>query len=523
MTVPDTTLDDYQEKQKKEKSRIREMLQRLGGKEPEKQPEESRKEQVVPTVPTGKIEPPSIPPETVVPTQDKLSRLTADNNRKIVLDWVNAHSGNHSVDAVFKNLKLCGYDISKDNAKKILQRLEDDKQITKINIGYWAFYERITTDKQIKIEEISDKVTELEKQLSEALQIDKGKIPQVHKIILVLSKESIQEAIETLGKGGHLPELSITPQDALGVLTNSAHRDSIYQRWSRMALNEKTKPINGGFQENVAISPSSGFIGEMKVQVYENGTLWISFNFSEHPIDLTKWREFEQWLTGFSQSRMGWGFLELTRYIKIAQFEYSIDTVLKNIGGKGSFVFTAKVLGDLIYTRLYSKEIDGQLYERREVGLEEPVPYDLWLQKTQAMMFGGMGMQFAVKQQHELEKFQKTVSDTLTQYGDSIRYLLKDSQQRGISDQRQTEINIKILESLRGRKVGKEPPTPKPVPEAKKPRPPEPSRQTLISNKDDTPKQPQTSLKYRTCECGASVWVARAKCQNCGKELKKEA
>lgn len=484
---PDKTLDDFQN----DKMKIAELFERIR-KKSKKEAEPSKTEQVVPTV---------------VPTLSRLPEV--DDTKRRIEEYLNTHANEHTVKDVVGGLKDEGMTISYENAKKTLQRLAKDNRIDRIKNGYWVTYKGKLTQKQVKIEELTSKAMQLETQLAESLELDKGKIPQVHKIIFVLNKKSVETAQERVGiegDGSRVQELSTIPQTTqietekmLGVVLNPSHPDSIWSKWSKRASPNQTKKINGGIQESIKITEQTGFIGRMTVQIFENGGLWMGFDFSQHPIDLVRWREFEQWLTGIMQGRCDYGFLELTKYLSLGQFEWNIDGLLQKMEGDGKYCWTAKFLDDVVYTRLYKKEIDGKVVERREAGLEKDVPYLNWLQRAQAMIFGGVGMQFAVRQQHELEVFQHTVYESMNKQNNALQFLLKQNQQ-------QMAMNERLLAEVtkkRERKVRVEQPQVK--------------EETKVEAKPVVKEGTITNTKV-CAKCGLKMWSAYMVCPQCNEQ-----
>jgi Fe2+ or Zn2+ uptake regulation protein len=438
MTAPekDTTIEDYQEPD------IKSILEKAG--KSEKPPEMSRPE-------------PEMSRLEDIGTNE-MSRLPLGfpaRTREACLYVLNEFKEQFSIKKMLGVLKNRGLEVNFEQVKKSMNRLVEEGLVNKSKIMGISHYE---LSKHKEVEPIETTPEILEEQIVDFITEDKGVIPNIHKIIMVLKKESA-ELIHRDILGGRRLGATLTPAPetiTIGNLThvilNTMHPESIYQRWARTSIPEQTKEISGGFQEDIKITEQTGFIGTMKAQLYGTGTLWLSFDFSEHPIEFTRWREFEQWLTGIMQGRCSYGFLELTKWFTMSTFEWSIDKQVRRMDASAKYALTVSDLDDNIYARYYAKEIDGESFIRHEVGLNEEMPYTKWMEQTQALLFGGKGLQWAVKSQHQFEQFMVRTSNYMVDQSRVNRNQAQMIEKMLGRMENQDEINKELLVYLRKKK-----------------------------------------------------------------------
>jgi len=511
---PNKSLDDYESKES-----IKEKLQRLIKKEEPKQEELSRTKPDVPIVPIN------------CPDATTLSRTAWGEGKKAVFFWIDNNAGEHNVDAVQKGLKADGYDIGYETIKKNLNRLTKDEKVIKIKIGHDSFYKNIheiktqeKLDEKKQVEEIVGEMDDLEKRLSQALRFEKRKLEDIkfHSVKIIFNPEYIRQTYKRDNfEGRRLLASPHTPEDMVNkILDRGMKAESIYQRW-HSPNPENIKDISGGFQETINVSGHTGFIGNFKVQVYGTGSLIIIGDFSEHSINLIRWREFERYISGLMMGRCGYEFLDMTDYCTIL-FEMNVDKQMPPVEftGRGSFSITVRQF-DEYFQRKYLKEIDGETYLRDEIVMTKEVPYNQMANEILASIEGGVSSGTAIRNQFNFERAMNRVNDKFLQNDKTMEFLLRDSQQKGTVMQQLLETNQRILEAMSGRK-------------SKEPKPkPKPQVETLISPKSDTPKQATTDTPkkaveaksmYRVCpHCGKDVWIVLKKCSHCNKEMVKEA
>jgi len=510
MTVPNKSLDEFQQKET-----IREKLQRLIKKEESKR-EENR--------PVNQ----SVCPVQTCPDVPSLSRFTWGKGKRIVKAWVNEHEGENNLDAIWKGLCSDGHDIGKETVKKNLNRLSKEGMITKIKVGHDSFYKNIndikTQDKieeKKQAEEIAEDIDELEKRLADALRLEKRKLQDLkfHSIKIIFNPEYIKETYQRDNQKGRRNLLSSphTPEDMIErILDRGMKAESIFQRW-HSPTPDNIKDINGGFQETIKVSEHTGFVGNFKIQVYGTGSVIIMGEFSKHPIDLIRWREFERYISGLMMGRCGYEFLDMTDYCTVL-FEMNVDKIMPKteVTASGSFSITIRQF-DEYFQRKYLKEIDGEMYLRDEIVMTKDVPYSQMTHEILASIEGGVSSAVAIRNQFNYERAMGRINEKFMQNDKTVEFLLRDNQQKGMMFQQLLETNKKILEEMSGRKTKKA------------------KDENFISQLSDTPKDApavskpkeavqDTKSMYRACpSCGREVWVVLKTCTHCGSGMVKEA
>lgn len=316
----------------------------------------------------------------------KATKKKSDKQR--CLEFLQARKGEEYTPKAVSSILKVEY----HSVRKALRRLFDEKEygIEVIQKGIVSFY------KIPSVSQVEDYVDEMERQLVKQIALEKEpRILSLHNVELYI-------------KRGHCDKTNATLSDRLKECFNAISPTSLYGRWREA----ETEQIRGGFQERFEYKGR-----QVVVQVFGTGGMNIYLNASEHPLPISEWPLFEEWLEGLLFARSGYGFNELKELTTVC-WEWNVDTPLQSedtpteeIIGTGKFAITVKMFDDMV-ARIYLKHFkDGRVALREEQAVIQAQTYPEFLKSSLVMQMGGVSQQWMVRQQFEQgQKLERTLT-----------------------------------------------------------------------------------------------------------------
>lgn len=246
--------------------------------------------------------------------------------------------------------------------------------------------------------DIDQEVDELEKRLSDLIQMEKHEPPKFHNIHYYIKKSNCDKMKDSL-------------PDRLKSLFNAMSPNSMYQAFAKRNVAE----IKGGVQERFDYKGCA-----VTIQCFGTGAVNITINASQTPLSFEDVLYFEAWLDALLQTTSGYSFDELKELTTVC-WEWNNDkNQTERIDASGKYAITVRQFDDMV-SRVYLKHFhDGSVKERMEQAITKDIPYPDWLVQSSVMFSGGVNSQFLIRQQYEHEKEMEKMGKVLEVQGNAL-------------------------------------------------------------------------------------------------------